>query len=504
MKKILFWSLVFWIMGFWSLAGAREFYVSPEGSGMECTQANPCALQTALDTAESNNEDDTVYLLAGTYTGNFDYSPPQTEHRSLALRGAPGTTPQEVILDGQNSGQVLALYDGSTGPLAEVLIEGLTLRNGSSTDPGGLYAILHAYDITVRHCIIHDNVGTGYGGGAYVESHHTVVFEDNVVYNNTVNERQYGWGWRSGGGGAFIDGHIAYIRNNLIYGNRAQGENCSPQGGGLWAGWTASQSYYLINNTITRNQAVQGGGVYLEWGSHYLYNNIIYQNDAGEGADIYLGSNAGGAAYHNDFADLYGTWVEEGENFAADPLFVAPDAGDFHLSEQSPCINAGANIVPDPPGLPDTDFEGDPRVMGGAVDIGADEYPGPFLQVALKVNGQDGEVTLYSQDILRIEVSVASQIEGEVDYFLWVELPGENCYCFLYPDHWAPCPCMDPFPSYRGPLFNFTDLEVFSTPCWGLPRTVYLLRFAVDTIYNGGFEPDAAVQDQVHFRIVDY
>ena len=41
----------------------------------------------------------------------------------------------------------------------------------------------------------------------------------------------------------------------------------------------------------------------------------------------------------------------------------------------SPCIDIGTTAVPDPPGLPTTDFEGDLRVLGAAPDIGADEHP---------------------------------------------------------------------------------------------------------------------------------
>ncbi len=425
MKQRILKRLIYGLVVVFFMVGsswARVYWVSPGGSGDECTQTNPCALQHALDDAKSNGEDDTIYLLAGTYEGNFRYSPPDTEHKSLTIQGAPGTTPQEVILDGQNSGQVLRLYGYSSGDQTEVLIEGLTIRNGRSiTQSGGLYAVLHGYNITVRHGIIHDNVGTGAGGGAYVETDHTVVFEDNVVYNNTVNERQNVSLYQSLGGGVSIWAPTAYIRNNLIYGNRAQGENCSPQGGGLWIHASTDSGSYLINNTIAQNQAAQGGGVYLEHGTHYLYNNIVSQNTAGEGADIYLWNNSG-VAYHNDYVDFYGSWDEEGGNIDADSLFVAPDQGDFHLSQGSPCIDGGTNDIPDPPGLPDTDFEGDPRVMGGTVDIGADEYPEVTIEHQANATSFTGGDN-YDTNHLELAFIKPSTLTQNVDLYISLTQP---------------------------------------------------------------------------------
>jgi hypothetical protein len=57
----------------------------------------------------------------------------------------------------------------------------------------------------------------------------------------------------------------------------------------------------------------------------------------------------------------------------ADPLFVDPSSGDYHILPVSPCINAGnPDFVPAPG---ETDIDGEPRVMRGRVDMGADEVP---------------------------------------------------------------------------------------------------------------------------------
>ncbi|MCX5638559.1 MAG: hypothetical protein NTX52_12840, partial [Planctomycetota bacterium] len=51
---------------------------------------------------------------------------------------------------------------------------------------------------------------------------------------------------------------------------------------------------------------------------------------------------------------------------------VDDDFGDLHVLEDSPCINAGdPNYVPGPN---ETDMDGQPRIVGCRIDIGADEF----------------------------------------------------------------------------------------------------------------------------------
>src|SRR2546423_11833035 len=61
------------------------------------------------------------------------------------------------------------------------------------------------------------------------------------------------------------------------------------------------------------------------------------------------------------------------DNFTNAPLFVDVAAGNFHLQSNSPCINSGLNAYA-PAGF---DLEGDPRIAGGTVDVGAYEFHAP-------------------------------------------------------------------------------------------------------------------------------
>jgi hypothetical protein len=70
------------------------------------------------------------------------------------------------------------------------------------------------------------------------------------------------------------------------------------------------------------------------------------------------------------------SWTGSDGNMDADPLFKDAANGDYHLTADSPCVNMGINSAPD---LPARDFEKDPRIMRGTVDIGADEFGKPVM-----------------------------------------------------------------------------------------------------------------------------
>jgi hypothetical protein len=59
-------------------------------------------------------------------------------------------------------------------------------------------------------------------------------------------------------------------------------------------------------------------------------------------------------------------------NVTEDPLFVDPLNGDFSLQPASPCINAGNNDSLTTTNT--TDLDGNPRISGVAVDVGAYEF----------------------------------------------------------------------------------------------------------------------------------
>jgi len=148
------------------------------------------------------------------------------------------------------------------------------------------------------------------------------------------------------------------VVNNTVYGGRQAGIEL----------WDEAPLSHVTNNVISN--VLDGWGI--RWGTASGWT-ISYN-------DFCNNSRGAFSDYREGLADT--TWGENLNgipcdsfyNIFRDPMFMDPQAGDFHLLSTSPCIDAGNNAVPN---LPPVDFDGNPRIVDGngddsaVVDMGA-------------------------------------------------------------------------------------------------------------------------------------
>lgn len=291
--------------------------------------------------------------------------------------------------------------------------------------------------VVIDHNTIEYNVGHCEGGGIGIYAAPT-----NFVITNNIIAHNQSLGF---GGGIFeVNGRIQSISQNLIYDN-----DSGVAGGGMYISIPSEWNYStgplymfitgntIYGNTITLNPLVQDAWVdgsqialpgYLSQVG--FFNNLILADSSYsavacwtayqylDGAPpVFVNSdilNAGGAAF--------GGWCTSPTGFgniSADPLFVNPANGDFHLQAGSPAIDSGFNAGP---GIQTLDFEGKARIqnfMGtgpAAVDMGAFETAGsPNLRAPSLTALSALQSTAYYGQTISLSAAVTDQSSSPLD-----------------------------------------------------------------------------------------
>ena len=306
-----------------SPAVAQILYRADGGSILN-VPAQYATIQAAVDAAFVG---DTVLVANGTYTGagnyNIDFG-----GKDLTVKSSGGAA--NCIIDCQGNTQVSThgfyLHSGET---AASRIEGFTIKNAyasyiTSNNPNGGGIYIADTNPVVANCVLTGNVSVTGGGGMYGGTAINCIFWGNHI------PLPYGYGTGRSGGG--MSNGVAI--HCVFFGNAAY-----DQGGGMYGGTAV--------------------------------NCVFWSNTVGFFQFPTLNSVSGTAV---TYSDVQGG-VSGAGNINADPLFVNAAAGDFHFAAASPCINAGtAAALPSGVTLPLTDFDGKPRVIGSAPDMGPYEF----------------------------------------------------------------------------------------------------------------------------------
>ncbi len=269
----------------------------------------------------------------------------------------------------------------------------------------------------------------GYGGGMSNR-----YFSSPTLTNSAFNGNSAGTG-----GGMFSEAASPTLTNSVFSGNSAQygggmtndlsslkltnvtfsGNSASNDGGGIWNNCTATQTSVVLTNTVfsgnsakhgggmfntgelanptlvnatfSGNSATQGGGMYNTIGAVPIVTNSIFWGD--NGGEIYNDlSSTPPASATVTYSLVQGGYTGTG-NINVDPLFVAPitasaptTTGNLRFQYASPAINAGDPTTTFSPPA-DKDLDGNPRIAGARVDMGAYESPCPAQGSIIYVNG---------------------------------------------------------------------------------------------------------------------
>ncbi|MGN6554773.1 MAG: choice-of-anchor Q domain-containing protein [Verrucomicrobiota bacterium] len=269
-------------------------------------------------------------------------------------------------------------------------LTGFTLQGGATgtavgaTDGGGIWC--ESTNAFITNCVLVSNSANVSGGGTYkgtlvncMLTNNAALFGSGGGSSGSILKRCILLGnvALSSGGGAYGGN----LENCIVIGNRAQ------NGGGMYDG--SARNCTIISNTASTS----GGGFYSVTPTAVPINCIMYYNNASAGSS---GDSYGPFATN---CCVLNASVERSSNFTNAPVFVNLAGGDYRLAATSPCINSGLNQY----AAAELDFDGNPRVVNGLVDVGAFEYqsPGSTLPYAWLLNhglSLDGSVDHFDSD----------------------------------------------------------------------------------------------------------
>ncbi|MCI0651724.1 MAG: right-handed parallel beta-helix repeat-containing protein [Planctomycetes bacterium] len=316
--------------------------------------------------------------------------------------------------------QPLDPWNSPTAVMEDCVISG----NSSGIYGGGLSAHV---PVEIRRCAIVGN-DAGLGAGGLFLSYEYFVSEC-IVSGNTADS-----------GAAFILGNdfggvTPVIERCIIAENVA-----AVEGGAIYVD-SGTTTIQITNCTLTDNVAPSGGAIFnritpfAAEAEFEIENCILWSN----GMDALM---EGEGSIVASYSDVEGGYPGEG-NIDADPLFGAPDDGEYYLLDGSPCIDAG-----NPLSALDAD--------GSIADMGAIPYPFTNLDTA-----QFGQ-----SEFMRGDASGDGSVDTLVDvlYLLGWQYSGSS----------AP-PCMDADDADDDGIVN------------ALLDSFYLLAWQ----FNGGLAPPA-------------
>ena len=299
---------------------------------------------------------------------------------------------------------------------------------------GGALDVVNCDDVHVHHCTMHHNAAHKRGGAvngidSKVEMsdcslHHNTVVDtiDYFIYGGAASFLKCdvelrGIEFRANDGSLCVGGALSIDSCSVVLDRSVFVDNLGVNGGGMYLMRSNDYECKLSNLLFDDNYSIHFGGGFALSDVSPEISNILVINNRSYGVSccgIFFYSQCAPVlknciVYHNypgfdDNRDTTQMWVWtmdgygpefyncliEGEmryvhspdniiaykdNIDVDPMFVNEEKHDFHLTEGSPCINAGDPNTPQYV-LDGLDLDGWYRVCNQRIDIGPYEYSG--------------------------------------------------------------------------------------------------------------------------------
>jgi len=324
---------------------------------------------TIQEGIDDSNNGDIVLVEPGIYVENINFNGKAVILGSLFYTTQDTSYISQTIIDGNQDGSVVTFEseEGSTSVLT-----GFTITNGQGVGypdyTGGGITCINFSCPSLENVTITDNSAGESGGGIYC-GYSSPILENVTITGNSADY---------GGGVSCYFSSSPILENVTITGNSASNSFWGG-GGGIYCWDDSSPS--LENVTITDNSAGRGGGICCACSSSPSLVNCIFWNNSPQEVEFlnYSTPNTITIAYSDIDGGEEGietnnngtvNWVEG--NIDADPLFEDAEMGNYHLTEDSPCIDTGTSYF---------EYEGEVLVdlsldeyLGFAPDMGAYEY----------------------------------------------------------------------------------------------------------------------------------
>jgi len=339
-------------------------YFNPDGSEASTTEGGGASLRNVadVDLRSSAFKENRGFSGGALFISNQSYEMPWASTRRISVRGL------EFTLN-DSSGMLFHLSVTGSGN-SELTIEENYFAKNVDRSNGLLWINAYETPIKLASNVFVDNECRAIAMTVQLDGPNNATNELLVEKNTFAKNSDCKWFYLE----SLSDrsNHRAMIRSNLFQGNVL----------GFRADRSGFEKLSLLNNTFVGFDEPS----YASFGSDFemtVANNIFYSTVYETGFEL-RGVLKKGILKNNIYQNFTGYWdVDEG-NQIVDPKFFDIEGGDFHLSPDSPAIDAGDNSFVSETKA--TDLDGNPRIGNSLVDIGAYERETSSLHPA-DING---------------------------------------------------------------------------------------------------------------------